>query len=601
VSLGGNDGNGNGNGGNGNGARASVRAFKMTDVVRPSIIALMSGGQDDQHQGSSEADTIYHLIAQFIMDGGVSDESALADAMLREGYDTERLQAVLNSDIGVKEEVMEMMAAFGQRKMIQYLEAEDDDNVVESEREFDPMGNDAKGHDAVFKNPNSKSINGKDNNLRSLVTNVANSENEGLPDHRQMAASDDSFYTTWDKNCYGTGDRLEGFGWGAAHATFASCAAACEVGNGGVPCDVIEYGPTWGCFKCTAGVAKSQLTDQGPNKWNMKTYKSSYTTWDKNCHGTGNRLEGFGWGAAHATFASCAAACEVGNGGVPCDVIEYGPTWGCFKCTAGIAESQLTDQGPNKWNMKTYKYDNQDCKKTEVVRAAAPSAGRTGPGFRIRNDTPWPVEISLWQVGPLYYQLVQPGQYFFREVGAVWFAVKATINMDNKASISDWDAIWPIAVIVLSVILAIVTLGSASALSASVAAGGAAGSVAGSVTASIASVLVGMGVKAGTALYVTTAGLAATKAVITSAGVTFAVKEALAGDLTDMPGDYMKVQKGGVYAGYAWPFEQTTQTIRVTGGPVIEPATTGDECVTLYNKADSSNLKLTCEGGACFL
>jgi hypothetical protein len=35
-----------------------------------------------------------------------------------------------------------------------------------------------------------------------------------------------------------------------------------------------------------------------------------------------------------------------------------------------------------------------------------------GPGFEIKNCTQWPLTISLDQVGPLYYDLVQPGEIF---------------------------------------------------------------------------------------------------------------------------------------------------------------------------------------------
>jgi hypothetical protein len=171
--------------------------------------------------------------------------------------------------------------------------------------------------------------------------------------------------------------------------------------------------------------------------------------------------------------------------------------------------------------------------------------------------------------------------------------------MDNKPQIDTWDAIWPIAVLVASVVLAIVSMGTSSALSASVAAGGTAGAST-TMVATVASVLVGAGVKASTALYVTTSALAATNAVVTSVGVSVAVKEALLDDIT-INGDWMKVSRGGIYAGYAWPFRDTTQTISVNGGVVIEPALLESECVNLYNTVNSRNLRLSCAGGDCFL
>ena len=88
--------------------------------------------------------------------------------------------------------------------------------------------------------------------------------------------------------------------------------------------------------------------------------KNSYTTWDdRNCWESGKRLQGFPKveGNDKRTFASCARLCRDDNDGVECDVIEFGPTWGCFKCTDGVTERDLTYQGPNKFNMKTYKFE----------------------------------------------------------------------------------------------------------------------------------------------------------------------------------------------------------------------------------------------------
>ena len=181
--------------------------------------------------------------------------------------------------------------------------------------------------------------------------------------------------------------------------------------------------------------------------------------------------------------------------------------------------------------------------------------------------------------------------------------MKAEIRFDGKPKISVWDAIWPIAVIVVSVALAVITMGSSSALSASVAAGGAAGSVSGTVVASIASTLVGMGFKAGTALYITTAGIAATKAVITATGITTAVTEVVLDKLNFITGEMTSVSRGGIYAGYPWPFEKTTQTISLTGGPDIYPTpdiSTG-ECLNVLDKTSSEDLKFTCESGSCFI
>ena len=92
-------------------------------------------------------------------------------------------------------------------------------------------------------------------------------------------------YTTWDTNCWESGKRLQSFPVeGNDEHTFASCAQMCKDGNGGVECDVIEFGPTWGCYECLSGVAATDLTYQGPNKHNMKTYKLALTSGALVCH-----------------------------------------------------------------------------------------------------------------------------------------------------------------------------------------------------------------------------------------------------------------------------------------------------------------------------
>lgn len=79
--------------------------------------------------------------------------------------------------------------------------------------------------------------------------------------------------------------------------------------------------------------------------------------------------------------------------------------------------------------MKTSRNLRGQCALKDFADAPFPNPGRDGPGFRIQNKTPWPVEVSLWQTGPLYFELIQPGQYFYRETGAVWFTVKGECNI----------------------------------------------------------------------------------------------------------------------------------------------------------------------------
>jgi len=69
--------------------------------------------------------------------------------------------------------------------------------------------------------------------------------------------------------------------------------------------------------------------------------------------------------------------------------------------------------------------------------------------------------ISLDQIG-LYYDLVQPGEIFVRDTGAVWFTISAVISPDNVCHYNDWSVAWPIASIVGGTPLAAIT-GGASA------------------------------------------------------------------------------------------------------------------------------------------
>eukprot|EP00587_Corethron_hystrix_P004929 CAMPEP_0113329434 /NCGR_PEP_ID=MMETSP0010_2-20120614/20906_1 /TAXON_ID=216773 ORGANISM="Corethron hystrix, Strain 308" /NCGR_SAMPLE_ID=MMETSP0010_2 /ASSEMBLY_ACC=CAM_ASM_000155 /LENGTH=383 /DNA_ID=CAMNT_0000191539 /DNA_START=1 /DNA_END=1151 /DNA_ORIENTATION=+ /assembly_acc=CAM_ASM_000155 len=311
---------------------------------------------------------------------------------------------------------------------------------------------------------------------------------------------------------------------------------------------------------------------------------------------------------------------------------KHGPSTGC-DC-----------MGPNvgAWKQCVYeKNSTGSCKSVSRVNTAEPNRGRTGPGFKILNDTPFPIEVSIGQTGPLYWELIQPGKWMYRETGAVWFTLKAYTRFDGKAQIDHWAAVVPVLVIVGSVAAAIATAGSSTAISASVAAGGAAGSVSGAAVVAVAQVLVAAGLKAGTAKQL--AAAAATGAVITSTGVTMAVKEAVMDDI-GLKEDHVYASDAGVYAGYPWPFEQKTQAIRVTGGhpgfeagttekgefmplmpacmldthghlnkktqairvtgghPGFEAGTTEKgECVTVFDKSKLTNLKFECISGSCFV
>ncbi len=65
-------------------------------------------------------------------------------------------------------------------------------------------------------------------------------------------------------------------------------------------------------------------------------------------------------------------------------------------------------------------------------------------GFDIRNDTIWPLEISLGMLSPLYWGLTEPTQTFSRSTGAVWFTIQATVALDDKEHITTFGAVFDV-------------------------------------------------------------------------------------------------------------------------------------------------------------
>lgn len=188
------------------------------------------------------------------------------------------------------------------------------------------------------------------------------------------------------------------------------------------------------------------------------------------------------------------------------------------------------------------------------------------PGFEIYNDTIWPMQIALKQLGPLYYDVVQPKQYFRRTTGAVWFTIDASISLDGKNHITTWDCVWPIASIVGGVALGALTggFGAFAAL-------GTAASTTG-VSATVASCLVA-------------GGATATQAIVVS-GVALGAAGAVAGAAPDLlasvfTSESASVSLAGCYAGAPWPFnaDSKVHTYKVSGGPTATPA--GNDKVNL--------------------
>ena len=81
------------------------------------------------------------------------------------------------------------------------------------------------------------------------------------------------------------------------------------------------------------------------------------------------------------------------------------------------------------------------------------------------------------------------------------------------------------------------------------------------------------------------------------------MKEAVLDDFGFITEDMVHASRAGIYAGYPWPFEKETQTIRLTGGPNLFPAPEGGtgNCVDVMDPNSSKNLKFSCESGSCFI
>ena len=201
------------------------------------------------------------------------------------------------------------------------------------------------------------------------------------------------------------------------------------------------------------------------------------------------------------------------------------------------------------------------------------------PGFSIKNETIWPLQISLSQVGPLYFDVIQPGQTFTRDTGAVWFTVRASVFLDEKDRITDWDAVMPVAIIVGTVIIAAVTAGAAAyAGGPALAAAGAAGvsgvtglsSASALATATAASALVGAGFSASAALVI--------GGVVVGGGIGAALSASTQAALKEIfKKENISVSSAGCYAGPPWPFRREVTPLRITGGPTYRKVPGRDE------------------------
>jgi hypothetical protein len=182
------------------------------------------------------------------------------------------------------------------------------------------------------------------------------------------------------------------------------------------------------------------------------------------------------------------------------------------------------------------------------------------PGFVIHNDTIWPVEVSLAQVGPLYWEVVPPGKTFTRSTGAVWFTINGQVALDGKEHISTWDAVWPVASIIGTIALGAVTGGVGAFASA-----GTFAATAGVISSTAASALVAGGAVATDAIVITGALGGALSALI-KGGLAEAALAAIFNKQN------ATVSKYGCYAGPPWPFRNSVHEYRISGGPTYKDA-----------------------------
>jgi len=178
----------------------------------------------------------------------------------------------------------------------------------------------------------------------------------------------------------------------------------------------------------------------------------------------------------------------------------------------------------------------------------------TSPGFKLINETAWPIRYSFDQAGCLHHGIVpvafrgKRGEAVIKS-GAVWFTMRLYIQPDGLDTQSAWDCAEPVVEIIGDVAFAVLTGGSGAAVSAAV--------------------------KTGTKVAVK----AAAKAVV-KAGTKKAIKS-IAKNMKNQLGEYLvnsgSVTMEGQYAGYEWPFRcDRMPEYRITGGPEVLVDTSGE-------------------------
>ena len=186
-----------------------------------------------------------------------------------------------------------------------------------------------------------------------------------------------------------------------------------------------------------------------------------------------------------------------------------------------------------------YKVDSLANMEKEISDATG------GPGFRIVNNTNYPVEVSLDQVSCLYYGVVAPGQAFDRTTGAVWFTISAQQQMDTVERKALSTCVLPVAIIVGTIVIAALTAGVGAALAAP---------AAGTAAAALAPIVTSTSVTVTAAALTGAAGASGASTLLTTT-VGLALKTNGQGELR------------GQYAGPPWPFRCAVKpTYTIDGG-----------------------------------
>ena len=61
------------------------------------------------------------------------------------------------------------------------------------------------------------------------------------------------------------------------------------------------------------------------------------------------------------------------------------------------------------------------------------SEQRPGPGFSIRNESYYPVDVALHNFGPLYWETILPGETWYKKTGEWYFTITASRNFGSTS------------------------------------------------------------------------------------------------------------------------------------------------------------------------